>query len=202
MTHLLSQLKSSIEQRGAHPRRHGKIRFTCQRAAETLADLGPASDAPTWRHPGPGARLAPGRKPDAPVHSRTTVGCVWANKKPHRAGRVTRARWGPDRGPEARRYVTAAPSEPIPPVALRLVNRPNSTGDPTCEATLSNMSAAIADTPMRSATAAFAGAVLGIDVCIAHMIGPGIHNWPAQLWRERVSTGNGVVRQERWKAPR
>ena len=38
------------------------------------------------------------------------------------------------------------------------------------------MSVRIADKRMPSATTAFAGALLGMDVCIAHMIEPGTRN--------------------------
>jgi hypothetical protein len=65
------------------------------------------------------------------------------------------------------------------------------------------MSAESADKRMPSATAAFAGAVLGIDVCIAHMIGPDILIsllLPAGTTAERVSTGNGIIGQDWWSA--
>jgi hypothetical protein len=64
------------------------------------------------------------------------------------------------------------------------------------------MSAESSDKRMPSATAAFAGAVLGIDVCIAHMIGPDILISllvPAGKTAERVSTGYGIIGRDWWR---
>jgi hypothetical protein len=149
-----------------------EIRFTCQRATKTLASHGPVSSVASLRHSGSSTRLVPGFKPNAPFRSRSTYGCVEGNKKPHRAGRLRRARWGPIEGPDARCYITIAPSEPSSGRLPSSRNSPDSSQSSAWSRAAGSMVAGIADMAMPSATAAFAGAVLGIDVAIAHMTEP------------------------------
>ena len=118
-----------------------EIRFTCQTAAATPRIAPRFRTPPPGRHSGPGARFARGARPCAPVRSRTTSGCVAANKKPHRAGRLRRARWGPHRGPDARCYVTVAPAEPTPEAQLRLRNCAHPRPYSACRAPPGTMSA-------------------------------------------------------------
>jgi len=98
-----------------------------------------------------------------------------------------------------RRYFTALPSEPKPCAPSRLKNSPVSNRFSACGSAPPSMSAGIADKPMRPATAAFAGAVLSIDVCITHMVEPDtrpeLKSCRAQLARERSFTGNTFARQ-------
>src|SRR5438552_8443936 len=104
------------------------------------------------------------------LHRLTTCGSFPENKRPHRAGRQRRARWGPDRDLVRGDQATAASSEPIAGPSIQLPLRSIPCRFSACEAASTRRALETTDRRAPSAAAACAGAILGVDICIARMV--------------------------------
>jgi hypothetical protein len=150
----------------------------CQRAAENPEELRPHFECRAKRHPGLGARL------NRVFHLRRHTNAA------ARGQQKTPPSWSPEAGSVGSCSIRTrcaalhhrSTSEPIPGASLPLRNCSIPSLCSEWGAATMGMSARSADKPMPSATAAFAGAVRGNDVCIAHMfeLGPMVRNLFAQ----------------------
>ena len=139
------------------------------------------------------------------LHRRTTRGSFPENKRPHRAGRQRRARWGPDGDQVRGDQVTAASSEPIAGPSSQFGLRAILCRFSACGAASTQSRLATKDRRAPSAAVACAGAILGLDICIACMVELCARcpmKRPAQPSRERLSTPVSAVRQAVVRVPR